>query len=77
MGTKLDLLELFVDSVIEAFEDLLELDDATDSFLVGGTLSKPNMLGGSMIETLFFLFTSTVAIILPKVAQANTVILSN
>ena len=77
MGTKLDLLELFVDSVIEAFEDLLELDDATDSFLVGGTLSKPNILGGSMIETLFFRFTSTVAIILPKVAQVNTVILSN
>ena len=76
MGTKLDLLELFVDSVIEAFEDLLELDDATDSFLVGGG-SKPNMLGGSMIETLFFRFISTVAIVLPKVAQVNTVILSN
>ena len=77
MGTKLDLLELLVDSVIEAFEDLLELDDATDSFLVGGTLSKPNILGGSKIETLFFRFTSTVDIILPKVAQVNTVILSN
>ena len=75
MGTKLDLLELIADSVIEAFEDLLD-DDAINSFLVGGIVSRSNKLGGSIIETLFFRFTSTVAIIL-KVAQVNTVILSN
>ena len=59
VGTKLDLLELPVDSI----EDLLDVDEeAIESFLAGE--STPKMLGVSMIETLFLRFTSTLAITL-------------
>ena len=59
VGTKLDLLELPVDSI----EDLLDVDeDAIESFLAG--LSTPKMLGVSMIETLFLRFISAITLIL-------------